>query len=396
MDAPSTMFVIQALGRGGAERQLVTLARALHERGAAVTVAVFRGGGALEQALDDSRVPLVRLTSGRRRSVFVVAWHLLRLIRAQRPDVVHGYLAVPNLVLSLLKPTLPRGTKVVWGVRHAELRLRDFGWSSRIAETLARPASRAADLIIVNSRAGRDDHARLGYPRARMVVIENGIDTQLFRPDPAARVRRRRELGVEDAQPLVGLVARVDPTKAHHVFVAAADVVAARRPEVHFVCVGAATAQERATLSEPAVRSGWDSRLHWTGARDDVAEWYAALDVCCLSSVTEGFPNVVGEAMAAGVPCVVTDVGDAKAVVGDLGEAVPSGDAEALGVAISRMLDRLEATPTLHSEVRRRIEETYSVARLVERTTDALRTVAYGTTAVAPSAAGFEPPAKTG
>jgi glycosyltransferase involved in cell wall biosynthesis len=235
------------------------------------------------------------------------------------------------------------------------------------------PLSWLADLIIVNSEAGRRFHLRRGYPKRKLVVIENGIDTEQFRPDAVRRAEVRREWNVADDHRLVGLVARLHPVKGHREFIEAASIVARRAPSTDFVCVGRGDGPERSALEDLARTYGLEKRLRWAGERTDMPAVYAALDICCLSSTGEAFPNVVAEAMACGTPCVVTDVGDAAAIVNGTGTVVPPRDPDAFATGIESLVRRADRErEEFEAAVRARIEKHYSVDRLVTRTVSAL------------------------
>jgi glycosyltransferase involved in cell wall biosynthesis len=166
-----------------------------------------------------------------------------------------------------------------------------------------------------------------------MRVIPNGFDLARFRPDPGARVRIRTELGIPSDAPVVGLVARFDPNKGHATFAAAARRLAGGRPGTRFVLVGAGIDATNPVVAEiPGA--------HLLGVRTDVAAVVAALDVAVSASSSEGFSNTLGEAMAAGVPCVATDVGDSATIVGDTGALVPPDDPAALAAGIESLLAR--------------------------------------------------------
>ena len=179
------------------------------------------------------------------------------------------------------------------------------------------------------------------FPSEKTVVVPNGIDTNRFQPAPDLGRQVRADWGVSDREPLIGLVARFDPLKDHRTFLSAAAILAGKRPDLRFACVGDGPADYRTELHELGQSLGLDGRLIWAGERDDMPAVYNALDFLCLSSFSEGFPNVVGEAMACGKPCVVTDVGDASAIVGNTGIVVPPRDPERLAQGCREMLDRL-------------------------------------------------------
>ena len=230
-------FLVRSLGYGGAERQVVTLATAFRARGHSVTVIIFYPDGPLEAEL---HVAGVRVRVLGKRGRWDVASFLTRLhavLREERPEVLHGYLAVPNIVATAVRPAFP-GLKVVWGKRGSARDMSDYDWLSRFSGDLERALSRFPDLLITNSRAGLEHAVQMGYPHQKMVAIPNGIDTERFVPDPAARDRTRRGWNVKDGEWLIGLVGRLDPVKGHRTFLAAAALLAKERNDVRFVCVG--------------------------------------------------------------------------------------------------------------------------------------------------------------
>lgn len=361
------VFFLRSLGHGGAQRQMAVLARGLSESGHEVAVVSFYPGGPVEEELRAAGLRLHSLDKRGRWDVGPFLLRAARLLRRLRPQVLHGYLAVPNIVSILLKPVLP-GTRIVMGVRASEMDLALYDRLARLTYGLERLLSRFADRVIVNSRAGRAHAAACGFPPDRLVVIPNGIDTASFRRDAEGRRRVRAEWGVPGRGRLVGLVARLDPIKGHRTFLEAAAALAAEAAELRFVCVGDGPDPLRRDLERTAGDLGIGERVVWAGGRTDMPAVYTALDVLCSASYGEGFPNVVAEAMACGVPCVVTDVGDSAEVVGETGLVVPPRDAAALAEGLRTMLRRTGTAPASPEAVRARIVERFGLEVLVRNT----------------------------
>jgi glycosyltransferase involved in cell wall biosynthesis len=230
-----------------------------------------------------------------------------------------------------------------------------------IVRRILAAASRRPALAIANSVAGRRAHEALGYRPRRWEIVPNGFDTERFRPDPARRRAARQSLGFADAHRVIGMVARVDGMKDHAVFLDAASRVAAREPDARFVLVGAGTE----ALPLPANLAGVARAL---GERGAVETLLPALDLHVLASKGEGFPNALGEAMACGVPCVASDVGDAAAIIADTGSVVPPQDAPALAAAILALLARgPQELQRLGGAARARVVARYSLGAMVRR-----------------------------
>jgi glycosyltransferase involved in cell wall biosynthesis len=277
-------------------------------------------------------------------------------------DVVQTWMYHPDL-LGGVAARLAGVRAIAWGIRHSELHPEQ---SPRLSHVTKRVCAVLAHVVptrvLANSTVGRDAHVRLGYPPAKMQVIPNGFDLSRFAPDAAARSSVRRELGLDEGVRVIGHVGRWDPMKDHRNLLEAAARLGAGR-DAHLLLCGDEITPDNRELAGWIAALGLGGRVHLLGRRDDVPRIMAALDLLTLcSSFGEGFPNVVGEAMACAIPCVVTDVGDAGRIVGDTGRVVPLGDPTAL----ARGFDELLALPAaerarLGAAARRRIEENYAI-----------------------------------
>jgi glycosyltransferase involved in cell wall biosynthesis len=241
-----------------------------------------------------------------------------------------------------------------------------YDWLSGLSLKMTCRLARFADAIIANSHAGREHHVALGYPAQKTVVISNGIDTKRFCPDPKARDRIRAQWGVSEHEKLIGLVGRLDPMKDHSNFLHAAALLVREEKQFRFVCVGDGPIEYRASLQELTRTLGLEKYIIWVSARADVSDIYSALDLLVnSSSFGEGFSNVIGEAMACGVPCVATNIGDSAWLVGNQGEVVPPKDPVALVNAIEKLLDHKVFDP---GQIRQRVVDQLSVNSLVANT----------------------------
>jgi glycosyltransferase involved in cell wall biosynthesis len=358
---------------GGAETQLTILANGLARSGYEVSVLVFYPNGPLRKRLSTD-VTVRCLGKSGRWDVIGLLRTLFRVLDEERPDVLYAFLPVANLLACLTRLRSPK-LKVTWGVRASDVDLARYDWLSQLTYWLERRFSHCPSLIIANSDAGRRYAVSRGFPdNDRFVVVPNGIDIDHFRPDAKLRVAVREEWGVLPHETLVGIVARLDPMKDHPSFLEAAAKLAGRERPLRFVSVGAGPKDYAAVLQEQARRLGLDKRLIWAGPRDDLSAVYNALDLLVSSSAFgEGFSNVLGEAMACGVPCVATDVGDAREILGDSVAVVPPCNPEALVAGVEALLERLRLEgANLGAGLRQRIAENFSVGILVERTKVAL------------------------
>jgi glycosyltransferase involved in cell wall biosynthesis len=372
------VFLIRSLTRGGAERQLSVLAEGLDPAVFDVLVLTFYPGGAVWCELE--KVPHVQLRSlhkrGRWDNVRTVR-ALARILRAWRPLIIHAYLVEASIV-ALLAARLGSTPIVVWGVRASNVDYSQYGTIHWLTFRAAGMLSHFADLIVANSESGRAHCVRHGYRSDRFAVILNGIDTDRFRPRADARSQMRAEWGIASGEVLVGIAARIDPMKGHHTFLQAAAEVARANRNVRFVCIGAGDTRYAAALRAAADGFGLDAKLLWVGERGDMERVYPALDIACSSSLFgEGFSNAVGEAMACGTPCVVTDVGDSATIVGDTGTVVRPGSADALVTAILGMAGMTPPDRVgLGLRARARVVQLFSMREMIERTAASYRQLA--------------------
>jgi len=372
------VFLIRSLDRGGAERQLIELVRGLDKSRFEITVATFYSGGDLWHEM--AAIGGIRLLTLRKRG----RWDLLpffirycRAVREARPHLVHAYMGFAN-ELALVANGISRA-RIVWGLRGSGCDYSHYqDWARGFGHRMGAWLSRFADRIIVNSEAGRQEHIADGYCGDRMIVVHNGIDTARFRPDPEAGLRVRREWGIGPEEPLIGIVARLDPMKDHPLFLRAAAMLARRRPEARFVCVGNGPQRYREHLQALASGMGLNGRLIWRPARNDVGAVYNALTLLTSSSAFgEGFSNVIGEAMACGKPAVVTEVGDSAVVVESRAWVVPPGEPEALVAAWEKILALSpEALAVCGRAARERVVREFSLERLVSNTERTLLEIA--------------------
>ncbi len=374
------VFIITNLATGGAEMMLHKLLQNIDRSRFNPTVISLIGKGEIGPRIEALGIPVYPM--GMRRGALpspLAFWRLVQLLRRLRPDVVHTWMYHSDMVGGLAA-RVAGCKRVIWCIRHSNLSRTENSRSTlAVALLCARLSGWVPASIASCSHLARRMHADLGYTDAKMLVIPNGFDLTRFVPDATARASVRAELGLPADTPLVGLVARFDPQKNHAGFVQAAAQVFAQMPQVHFVLAGkdvddANTALQAAICSHP----GLAGHLHLLGRRDDVPRLMAALDVyASSSSFGEAFPNVLGEAMACGVPCAVTDVGDSAEIVGDTGRVVAAGDMPALAAQLLAVLQLpTEQRTALGQQARARVQSHYEIGHVTRLYQDLYERVA--------------------
>ncbi|MBV9858590.1 MAG: glycosyltransferase [Alphaproteobacteria bacterium] len=334
-------LLVRSLVSGGTERQVALLAAGLAARGHDCTILTFYA------APSAPSLPGVRIVHLGKRSRWDVAGFVLRLWRALRdsdPQVLYALLPIPNLLAVLARIGRPR-LKIVLGLRASALELRRYDTLSRLAFYAEERLARWANAVIVNSEAGRRHARERGIPEELLTVVRNGVDLDRFRPTARAA---RASLTDNPGAVLVGMVARWDPMKDHRTFARALALVHDRAPEVAGIVAGDVPPPAREELT----RLARGAPLRWRGWQDDMPALYAGLDLLCVPSAWgEGSSNAIAEAMACGIPCVATDIGDNAMLIGDTGRVAAPGDPQALAEAI---LEFAGMEPALRAELGRR------------------------------------------
>jgi glycosyltransferase involved in cell wall biosynthesis len=362
------MHVISGLLHGGAETVLFRLATA---PGSTVrhTVVSMRGEGVMGARLREAGVEVICLDmqgwAGNVRGL----WRLFRLLRERRPDVVQTWMYHADLIAGLAA-RLAGIRAVAWGVRNSGVSLGESSRSSRLAAwACARVSGWVPGVIVACARKAAEVHRGWGYRADRVLVVPNGYDLDVWHPDAAGVAELRARWGVPEGAPLLGSVARWNPLKDHENLLAALALSVRAHPDLRCVLIGLGMSRDNADLIALARHYGLLDHLIFLGRRDDVPALMRALDIHVLSSKAEGFPNVVSEAMASGVACVVTDVGDAADIVGEHGWVAPPGDASALADAIDRAVGAVRDPqwPARRDAARACVEQRYSLQTMVDR-----------------------------
>lgn len=364
MERIRVQHVITGLGLGGAEGWLLRLLSRLDRERFDCRVVSLLGldgpaaaqSGALAGELRALGVPVESLGLRRGAAGPGALLRLAALLRQFRPQVLQSWLYHADLLGLAAAKLSGCGARVSWGLRCSYMDFSRYGALTRLTVRACAALSAWPDAVTANSEAGAAQHRALGYRPRRMVVLPNGVDGERFRPDAEARAQLRGELGLAGDEPVIGLVARLDPMKGHVAFCRAAAHVLRQVPRARLLFCGEGTepgpggAGELDALLRANGVEGAAIRL---GRRTDMPRVYAALDVLALPSLAEGFPNAVAEGLACGLPVAGLDAGDARRMAGPGGiiaepeRSGPGADegtrAEALAEVLLRALRLPEA-----------------------------------------------------
>ncbi len=361
------LHVISGLGQGGAEGCLARLVLADREDAHVVVSLMDEGTHGPELRVRGVEVHSLNLARG--RMSFRAFNQLVNIIRTVRPDVVQTWMCHADLVGGAAA-RLARVPRVVWGIRNSLMDRRKAPLSTTlVAKISAWISPFVPDAIVSCSDNASREHAMLGYNAAKMVLIPNGIDLEKFRSRPGERERLRHDWGVAEEAFLLGMVARYDAQKDHeNLLRALARFEGATSINWKCALVGRGLDSENTEVVRSIHQLGLTSRVILCGPRDDIPSVMNAFDCHVLSSsYGEGFPNVLAEAMACGVPCVATKVGDAEVIVGHTGWSVHPNDPEALADALFDSAAAFSGQDWRDRQVltRHRIREHFSLQKMV-------------------------------
>ena len=360
------VHVITGLNIGGAESMLSKLVSKGNNADTEDVVISLMSGGELRERISGAGVRVEDLGMSRGLPGIAGLFKYFALLRSLEPKVIQGWMYHGNLMAFLGGLFTFRKIGVFWNVRQC---LENIDREKRLTRLIIRISSVLSPLvdgIVYNSSRSAADHERVGFSSKKRAVIGNGFDLELFKPDQEKRERIRRRLCVDEFCIVGGNVARLHPMKDHTNLVSACEKAMSIDERLHVVLAGRNVDAQSIGVSEKYL-----NRFHFLGQIADVQDFMPGMDFYISSSNSEGFPNVVGEAMSCGLPCAVTDVGESGVVVGNTGVIVEKENSEALCRAISSMLTMsAEARTSLGQNARASIKSTFSIHSICKQYSD--------------------------
>ena len=356
------MHVIVGLSIGGAEMMLKRLIEHQHKSSSCLHFVVsLTDIGKVGLLLQGKGVDVEALGMRGFFDIPRVLWRLARIMRSKRPDIIQTWMYHADF-LGGLAAWIVGNPRVIWGVRCTEIPQRRVSTTGLIVFISSLLSWFVPRKIVCCAEAAQIAHSRKGYDNTKMVVIPNGYDLDCYNSSPEFRQKSREAFGFTNEDIIVGIVGRFDPLKDHKNFIRAATLAATNVSKLKFLMVGRGIDSKTVTLDLWLKESGISHKFILAGERNDIPSCLAAMDVFCLSSSDEGFPNVVCEAMAMKVPCTVTDAGAASEIVGSTGIVVAPKDSCALAEALETMINLGASERSRLGELaRERVSENYSI-----------------------------------
>lgn len=360
----TVMFLVNYLGVGGAEQQLLELVRGMNKARFQPVVASLYSGGPLESEVRE--VPGVELISLNRKGKydFSVLFSVLQLMRQKKVDIIQPFLT-PATFFGILPASINRiPVKII--TERCGLR-KDTSPGNRFYRAAEDFLTRFASLVVPNSEAGRSYLLDRGIAPSRIKVIYNGVNLSRLTPDPAKVAQIKEEMQLPHNGKVIGIVARLHPAKGHDTFLRAAKIISESIPQTRFAVVG--DGPLRTDLEYLTRELGVASKVIFFGGQRDVGSFLSTFDVACLCSTDlEGCSNSVLEAMALGKPVVATDVGGNRELVQPdaTGLLVPHENPEALVDAVLKCFNRPEWAQTMGRQAQEMVFSRFSQERMVQ------------------------------
>ena len=363
------LHIISSLSTGGAESvlsQFATHPISLKDKQRIVTLGEL---GKIGEKLKAQNIKVDALNIEPNK---LFSWRKLKrlaeIIEIYKPDIILTWMYHSNLlggIIAKLKTKAP----IVWTIH---IDISDTSWIKLRTRLIIKLCALVSKLIpskiIFVSEKSVASHTNVGFAKDNIVVIQNGFDSKIFSPNLAARNDLRKELNLKPSAKLVGFFARFDLEKDHKTFIQSANILQEEYPGVHFVLCGRDVDHKNHDLARLIDRNKMRDFFHLLGERDDMPRLYAGLDIYSISSISEGFPLSVGEAMATAVPCVVTDVGDTGFLVGNTGIIITSQNPRLLAKGWATYLSKNSVELTeIGARARSRIIKHFGIDNMVSR-----------------------------
>jgi glycosyltransferase involved in cell wall biosynthesis len=362
------LHIISGLDTGGAEMMLLKLIGAMDKTRYHSCVVSLREKGLIGEIIKNKGIIVYSLHIQGLLSSTKALWKLIYILYKEKPDIIQGWMYHGNITAYIASLFYKYNHRVIWNIRHS---LHAGGREKRLTLFViyfCAKLSGKVSSILYNSHESSKQHAKIGYNTSHSKFIGNGFDCEKFKPNESARKKFRDSLGINSTDILIGHAARYHPMKDHLSFLCAASMLTNKK-NVYYILVGRDIDADNKYLVSLIKKKGLDGKVFLMGEFRNMAIFYASLDIFCLSSAWgEGFPNVLGEAMSCCVPCVATNVGDSRYVVGETGIITETRKPKELAAAFDNMISlNIDKKRQLGQQARHRVLEKFNLIKVAKQ-----------------------------
>lgn len=370
---------IRNLGRGGAERQVSLLASGLKNNNYDVIVLTYYSNenimtNPLYAKLINNQVKVLSLNKSGRYDLIGFLYRFIKVIINEKPDVIYSFFPSGNIISCFAK-IFHQTIRIFWGRRSSDLELNKYSLNIKIEHKIEKLFLKVPEVIICNSNRGYDYLLKLGYPENKLHIIHNGVDIDVNKNQKSMRCQIFENFPIIDADIVIGAVGRIDYSKDYDVLINAARIIINENNKVKFVVVGRVLDKiYMEKLQQMVYNLELSENFFFLQETNDVASFYNSINIFVSSSYTEGFSNVIAEAMFSGLPCVATNAGDSEILLNKSGVVVDRRDPVALAQGILNVLNLSKKDfDALGKSAHERVIQKFSVQQLVENTELLLR-----------------------
>lgn len=362
-----SLHIITSLSIGGAETMLLRLIKHKPDLAKSTIVISLTDNGEIGRKLGLLGASVICLGMHNWFSIFKALFKLTKIIQNEKPAIIHTWMYHAN-ILGGIAAFLAKNKNIIWSIRRSEF-TRDESLSTYIVMKIGAIFSNIIPKVIVCvAESGLRNHKKYGYKPENMIVIPNGFDLEQLKPDQVIRKEIRKELNIYDDEVVIGCVGRFHESKGYEILIASSMEVIKLHKKVRYLLIGRDLDQRNTILMEWINNTGFSDHFLLAGEKHNIADYMRAMDIFCLSSITEGFPNVVGEAMASALPCVVTSVGDVQKITGNNALLIQPKNKKLLSKGLCEMLNMdNEKRNRMGLNGRKKIEKEYSVKLACEK-----------------------------
>ena len=342
---------------------LYKLLVSMHDEGLNSMVISLMDRGKITERIEKLGVKVIMLglAQGERPSLKTIK-KLKKFVASFNPDIVQGWMYHGNIAATLavfLFDPMRKNVKLFWNVRQTLYDISNEKAQTRWLIMLGSWLSFFTHSVIYNSNLSAEQHCNAGFSKKKTKIIPNGFDLKKFHPDRNNSKQLRNELCISEETIIIGHISRLHPMKDHDTLFRSIECTleslhgASSKQKVIFLLVGVTS-----ELSN-------NKSIRFLGEQSNIPKIMSMLDIVVSSSAWgEGFPNVIGEAMASGVPCVVTDVGDSARIVGKYGIVCPAGGYQCISNSVTQLIENKQERKRMGMQARKRIKENYSIGEV--------------------------------
>ena len=361
------LHIITNLTIGGAETMLLRLIKHKPDLARSTTVISLTDKAEIGRILETMGVNVISLEMRNWSSIFKVLFNLKKIIQNEKPDIIHTWMYHAN-ILGGIAAVLAKNKNIIWSIRRSEFSWGESPLTYIIMKLGAMLSKFIPKVVVCVAESGLKNHQKYGYEPDNMIVIPNGFNVDKFKHDQVIRKEIRKELNIYDDEVVIGCVGRFHESKGYEILIASSMEVIKLHKKVRYLLIGRNVDQRNTILMEWINNTGFSDHFLLAGEKHNIADYMRAMDIFCLSSITEGFPNVVGEAMASALPCVVTSVGDVQKITGNNALLIQPKNKKLLSKGLCEMLNMdNEKRNRMGLNGRKKIEKEYPIKLACEK-----------------------------